>query len=291
MTDTSIHQSRTPKVVAVTGGTSGIGLAIAKRHLAAGDSVVIGDIRTDASVEELGIDPARSRVLHTDVTKERDVEALVAAAIETFGRLDVMVNNAGGGGVGGAPVDWNCDQLADTDGVLFNSVVFGIKHAARVMVPRGAGSILSIASIAGVSTHINSGLIYSALKAAVVQLTKVSALDLGAKGVRVNCICPGYIATPWFGRGLGLSGKELAKAVDVAKEAFVDLQPIRRAGLPEDIGNAAFWLASDEASFITGHALVVDGGASVGDDWSPEKGRGVLMRRALGAVITGERKQ
>jgi len=284
MTQTrNAEPSRIQKTIAVTGGASGIGLAIAQRHLAAGDNVVIGDIRADMSPEALGLDPARSRVLRTDVTREHDVEALVAAAVEDFGGLDVMVNNAGGGGVGGAPVDWNCDQLADTDGVLFNSVVFGIKHAARVMVPRGSGSILSIASIAGISTHINSGLIYSALKAAVVQLTKVSSLDLGAKGVRVNCICPGYIATPWFGRGLGLQGEDLAEAVEVAKEAFVDLQPIRRAGLPEDIANAAFWLSSDEASFITGHALVVDGGASVGDDWSPEKGRGGLMRRALGA--------
>lgn len=271
------------KVVAVTGATSGIGLAIAQRHLAAGDCVVIGDIRVDVSPEDLGLDPARCKVVRTDVTREQDVEALVTTAVESFGRLDVMVNNAGGGGVGGGPVDWNGDQLPATNGVLFNGVVFGIKHAARVMVPRGSGSIISTASIAGISTHINSGLIYSALKAAVVQLTKVSALDLGAKGVRVNCICPGYIATPWFGRGLGLAGDDLRKAVDVASEAFVDLQPIRRAGRPEDVANAAFWLSSDEASFITGHALVVDGGASVGGDWDPSQGRGGVMRRALGA--------
>lgn len=275
--------SSASKVVAITGATSGIGLAIARRHLAAGDSVVIGDIRVDASLEDLGLDPARCKVVRTDVTREADVEALVATAVDSFGRLDVMVNNAGGGGVGGGPVDWNCDELPGTDGVLFNSVVYGIKHAARVMVPSGSGSIISTSSIAGVSTHINSGLIYSALKAAVVQLTKVSSLDLARKGVRVNCICPGYIATPWFGRGLGLTGEKLQEAVDAAEEAFVDLQPLRRAGRPEDIANAAYWLSSDEANFVTGHALVVDGGASVGDDWSPEKGRGGVMRRALSA--------
>lgn len=278
-----MNRTQQTKVVAVTGGISGIGLAIARRHLAAGDSVVIGDVRAAMSAADLGLDPARCRVIRTDVTVEADVEALVAAAVDGFGRLDVMVNNAGGGGVGGAPVDWNCEQLPGTNGVLFNSVVFGIKHAARVMVPRGSGSIVSIASIAGISSHINSGLIYSALKAAVVQLTRVSALDLGAKGVRVNCICPGYIATPWFGRGMGLKGDDLDKAVEVANEAFVDLQPLKRAGQPQDIGNAAYWLSSDEASFVTGHALVVDGGASVGDDWSPEKGRGGVMRRALDA--------
>ncbi len=131
--------ARIQKTVAVTGGASGIGLAIAQRHLAAGDNVVIGDISPDMSPEALGLDPARCRVLRTDVTREQDVEALVAAAVETFGQLDVMVNNAGGSGVGGAPVDWNGEQLPGANGVLFNSVVFGIKHAARVMVPRGSG--------------------------------------------------------------------------------------------------------------------------------------------------------
>lgn len=271
------------KVVAITGATSGIGLAIAKRHLAEGDCVVIGDIRADTTAEALELDPARCKVMRTDVTREKDVEALIAAAVETFGHLDVMVNNAGGGGVGGGPVDWNCDELPDTNGVLFNSVIFGIKHAARVMVPRGKGSIISTASIAGISTHINSGLIYSALKAAVVQITKVSALDLGAKGVRVNCICPGYIATPWFGRGIGVGNEHMDEAVQAARDAFIDLQPIRRAGQPEDIAAAAYWLSSNEASFVTGHALVVDGGASVGGDWDPESSRGGAVRRALKA--------
>lgn len=271
------------KTVAITGATSGIGLAIAQRHLREGDRVVIGDIRADMTAESLGLNPAHCRIMRVDVTKESDVEALVAAAVDTFGHLDVMVNNAGGGGVGGGPVEWNCDELPGTNGVLFNSVIYGIKHAARVMVPQGKGSIISTASIAGISTHINSGLVYSALKAAVVQITKVSALDLGAKGVRVNCICPGYIATPWFGRGIGVAPENLDDAVRAAEEAFVDLQPIRRAGKPEDIAAAAYWLSSEEASFVTGHALVVDGGASVGGDWDPESSRGGVVRRALAA--------
>lgn len=270
------------RVVAITGGTSGIGLAIALRHLSQGDRVVVGSIDADTtSVEALGLVPARSRLLRTDVAQESDVAALVAAAIESFGRLDVMVNNAGIGDGNPSVVDFDAERVSRTTGVLFNGVVFGIKHAARAMVPRGSGSIINIASIAGVSTHINSGHIYSAAKAAVVHLTKTAALELGARGVRVNCICPGYIATPLFGRGMGLAGAELSASVEAASVAFVDLQPLRRAGRPEDIAAAAVWLSSQDASFITGHALVVDGGASVGGDWDPAKGRGRAVRRAL----------
>ncbi len=271
-------------MVAVTGGTSGIGLAIALRHLAQGDSVVIGSIDADTtSIEALGLIPARSRLLRTDVARESDVAALVVAAVESFGRLDVMVNNAGVGDGNPSVLDFDAERLTHSIGVLFYGVVFGIKHAARAMAPRGAGSIVNIASIAGISTHINSGHIYSAAKAAVVHLTKTSALELASRDVRVNCICPGYIATPHFGRGMGLAGAELSASVEAARAAFVDLQPLRRAGRPEDIAAAATWLSSQDASFITGHALVVDGGASVGGDWDPAKGRGRAVRRALEA--------
>ncbi|CAH1650201.1 SDR family NAD(P)-dependent oxidoreductase [Chelatococcus asaccharovorans] len=270
------------RVVAITGGTSGIGLAIARRHVAQGDRVVIGSIDADTtSIEALGLLPALSRLMRTDVAQESDVAALVAAAVESFGRLDVMVNNAGIGDGSRSVVDFDAERLLRTNGVLFNGVVFGIKHAARAMLPQGSGSIINIASIAGISTHINSGHLYSAAKAAVVHLTKTSALELGRHGVRVNCICPGYIATPLFGRGMGLAGAELSASVEAASAAFVDLQPLKRAGRPEDIAAAAAWLSSPDASFVTGHALVVDGGASVGGDWDPANGRGRVVRQAL----------
>jgi NAD(P)-dependent dehydrogenase (short-subunit alcohol dehydrogenase family) len=278
------HDLSDGQVVAITGGTSGIGLAIALRHLAQGDSVVIGSIDADTtSIEALGLVPERSRLMRTDVSQESDVAMLVAAGVESFGRLDVMVNNAGIGDGSPSVIDFEADRMSRSMAVLFNGVVFGMKHAARAMVRQGSGSIVNIASIAGISTHINSGHIYSAAKAAVVHLTKTSALELGSRGVRVNCICPGYIATPLFGRGMGLAGAELSASVEAASAAFVDLQPLKRAGRPEDIAAAAAWLSSQDASFVTGHALVVDGGASVGGDWDSSKGRGRAVRRELAA--------
>lgn len=272
------------RVVAVTGGTSGIGLAIALRHLADGDKVVIGSLDADTvSASDLGVDPSRCVLVRTDVSKEADVEALIASAVRAFGQLDVMVNNAGIGDGNLKVADFDDARLQHVMGVLFDGVVFGMKHAARSMSPRGSGSIVNIASIAGISTHINSGHIYSAAKAAVVHLTKTSALELAAQGIRVNCICPGFIATTLFGHNMGLKGKELRASVEAATEAFADLQPIRRAGQPEDIAAAAAWLSSADASFVTGHALVVDGGASVGGTWDPTKGRGRLVREALAA--------
>ncbi len=272
------------RVVAVTGGTSGIGLAIAQRHLADGDRVVIGSLDGDTvSAGDLGIDPARSVLVRTDVSKEADVEELVATAVRAFGQLDVMVNNAGIGDGNPSVTEFDAERLQRTMGVLFNGVAFGIRYASRSMLPRGSGSIVNIASIAGISTHINSGHIYSAAKAAVVHLTKVSALEVAAKGIRVNCICPGFIATTLFGHNMGLKGKELRASVEAATEAFADLQPIRRAGQPEDIAAAAAWLSSSEASFVTGHALVVDGGASVGGSWDPTQGRGRRIREILAA--------
>lgn len=272
------------QVVAITGGTSGIGLAIALRHLAQGDSVAIGSIDADSTtIEALGLTPERSLLCRTDVSQEHDVATLVAKAIERFGRLDVMVNNAGIGDGSPSVTDFDAERLSQVTAVLFNGVVFGTKHAARAMVPRRSGSIVNIASIAGIATHINSGHIYSAAKAAVVHLTKTSALELGREGVRVNCICPGYIATPLFGRGMGLAGAALKASVEAAGDAFVDLQPLRRAGRPEDIAAAAVWLSSQDASFVTGHALVVDGGASVGGDWDRAKGRGRAVRKAMEA--------
>ena len=205
--------------------------------------------------------------LHADVSLEDDVERAVRRATETFGRLDVMFNNAGIAGAVGSIEEVTVLAFDETIGVLLKGVFLGIKHAATVMKDRGGGSIINTASVAGIRTGYGNH-IYSAAKAGVIQLTRSTAMELGESGVRVNCICPGFIATPMIGRARGLSVEEADEKLDIVKDAFEGAQPIRRTGLPEDIAKAALWLASDDSGFVNGHTLVVDGGVTGGRMWS-----------------------
>lgn len=255
------------KVAVVTGGASGIGEGTVRKFVASGARVVVADIqdaRGQKLAEELG--PGVS-YYHTDVSQEEEVRAAVGHAVNKWGRLDVMFNNAGFGGVSGSILETDMDAYDTTMAALLRGVVLGMKHAGRVMVEQGSGSIISTASVAGVGIGFGPH-IYSAAKAAVIHLTRSVANELGEQGVRVNAICPGGIATPIFGKAMGLSAEQAEFTVDLMKVRLAEGQPIRRAGLPEDIANAAAWLASDEASFVTGHALVVDGGITTGRLWS-----------------------
>jgi NAD(P)-dependent dehydrogenase (short-subunit alcohol dehydrogenase family) len=222
------------KVAIVTGAASGIGEAIARRLVADGAQVIVGDVqdaRGQALMTELG-DAASYR--HCDVAREPDVRALVSHAAERFGRLDVLVNNAGIPGPGGPIQDVDADAFDVAIGVLLRSVFLGIKHAAPLMKRQGSGSIVSTASVAGMRTGFGPH-VYSAAKAAVIHLTHSVAMELGESGVRVNCICPGGIATPIFGKGYGLTTEAADRSVPLMKQALSQLQPLQRAGLPEDI--------------------------------------------------------
>jgi NAD(P)-dependent dehydrogenase (short-subunit alcohol dehydrogenase family) len=202
-----------------------------------------------------------------DVSNESDIAAAVDLAVHRFGRLDCMVNNAGSAGVLG-PVDQTpTRELDDTISVLFRSVVIGIKHAARVMRGQRSGTIINTASIAGFFTGYAPH-IYSACKAAVIQLTRSTATELGELGIRVNCICPGPVATPIFGSAFGLPKEQAEDLGHKLKAVFETIQPIRRSGETTDVAQAALWLASDESAYINGHAMVVDGGLSLGQSWS-----------------------
>ncbi len=255
------------KVAVITGGASGIGKATARLFIEQGARVVIADIEDDRGkslAEELG---ANAIYLHTDVSQEPDVKAAIDLASEKFGRLDCMFNNAGIGGVLGPIEETPVEGFDMTIGVHLRGVFLGMKHAAPVMKRQGCGSIISTASVAGLRTGFAPHT-YSAAKAAIIHLTRSVAMELGESGVRVNCICPGGIATPIFGRTFGLPLESAEEMAESLKTSFTNLQPIKRAGLPEDIAQAALWLASDDSSFVNGHALVVDGGVIGGRLWA-----------------------
>ena len=255
------------KVTVVTGGASGIGEGTVRLFASEGARVVIADVqdaRGQKLAEELG--PTTS-YYHTDVSQEEEVRASIAHAVNKWGRLDCMYNNAGFGGVSGPIESLDMDAYDLTMSVLLRGVFLGMKHAAPVMKAQGSGSIISTSSVAGVGIGFGPH-VYSAAKAAIIHLTKSVANELGESGVRVNCICPGGIATPIFGKGMGLSAEQADLTIDLMKVRLAEGQPLKRSGLPSDIAEAALWLASDASSFVTGHALVVDGGITTGRLWS-----------------------
>jgi NAD(P)-dependent dehydrogenase (short-subunit alcohol dehydrogenase family) len=269
------------KVAVITGGASGIGAAAVRLFVEEGCRVVIVDVQDDKGARlavELG---KSSAYLHADVSRESDVSGAVAHALSRFGRLDCLYNNAGLGGVSGPIAEIPVDGYDQTMGVLLRGVFLGMKHAAPIMTQQGGGSIISTASVAGLQAGYGPH-IYSAAKAAVVHLTRSVAMELGESGVRVNCICPGGIATPIFGAALGVSGAEADRVAETMKVVLMSLQPIQRAGLPEDIARAALWLASDDSSFVNGHALIVDGGLIGGRMWSVVQEQRQQLRAALG---------
>jgi NAD(P)-dependent dehydrogenase (short-subunit alcohol dehydrogenase family) len=262
------------KVAIITGGSSGIGRATVEKFVDEGARVLIADIqeeKAEALAETLGDAAAAMSV---DVCSEDDVRAMIERAQAEFGRLDCLFNNAGFGGVSGDIEETDMGEpYARTVDAMLKGVVMGMKHAAPVMKAQGSGVILSTASVAGIGAGYGPH-VYSAVKAAVVNLTRSVAQELGMANIRVNAICPGGIATPIFSGQLALGGNvDYAEAV---KPILEKIQPIPRNGEPKDIANAACFLASDEASFINGHALVVDGGLTAGSWTHPEFGAGLL---------------
>jgi NAD(P)-dependent dehydrogenase (short-subunit alcohol dehydrogenase family) len=269
------------KVAVITGGASGIGDATVRLFVEEGCRVAIADVQDDRGArlaEELG---KSACYLHADVSQEAHVSGAIADAVSRFGRLDCLFNNAGAGGVAGPIEEIPADGFDRTMGVLLRGVFLGMKHAAPIMKRQGGGSIISTASVAGLQAGYGPH-VYSAAKAAVVHLTRSVAMELGESGVRVNCICPGGIATPIFGSALGLAGPEADRVAELMKTLLATRQPIQRAGLPEDIARAALWLASEESSFVNGHALIVDGGLSGGRMWSVVQEQRQQLRAALG---------
>ena len=248
------------KVAIITGAGSGMGAETARLFAAEGARVLVTDMHDErgaAVAAELGDAGAFLRV---DVSNEQHVAAAVAEATDRWGSLDIMFNNAGFGGARG-PVEGISESDFDiTFDVLLKGVFFGMKHAAPVMKAQGSGSIISTASVAGLLAG-ESPHLYTTAKAAVIHLTTSVALELGQQGVRVNAICPGVVATPLA------HGRLDEPRQQRFKDRFGKHQPIGRVGVPNDIAQAALFLASDDSTWITGTSMVVDGGARAGRPW------------------------
>jgi len=232
-----------------------MGRATVHRFLHEGARVVVADYNAEtgaalmAELEGQGYEESVS-FLRTDVAVEDDVEAMLNHAVDCFGSLDILFNNAGVGGAIGPLTETSTEDWDYTFDVLAKGVFLGIKHAARIM--RGAGhggSIINTASIAGLSGD-GGPLVYSAAKAAVINLTQSAAVELAPDLIRVNAICPGFIATPLA------EGRD----PDRTRKAFEKAQPWPEHGTGDHIAGAALFLASDDALFVTGEKLVVDGG-------------------------------
>uniref|UniRef100_A0A0D9W4J5 Momilactone A synthase n=1 Tax=Leersia perrieri TaxID=77586 RepID=A0A0D9W4J5_9ORYZ len=248
------------KVAVITGGASGIGECTARLFVTHGARVVVADIQDDAGARlcaELGEENAS--YVHCDVTVEDDVAAAVDHAVARFGALDVMFNNAG---IGGAP----CHSVLESTKANFERVLavnltgpfLGTKHAARLMVGRGGGCIIATSSLAAVVVGAASHA-YTCAKRGLIALTENAATELGRHGIRVNCVSPAAAATPLATGYVGMEGE----AFEAAMEAVANLKGVRLR--VEDIAAAVLFLASDDARYVSGHNLIIDGGFSVGN--------------------------
>jgi NAD(P)-dependent dehydrogenase (short-subunit alcohol dehydrogenase family) len=271
------------KVAVITGATSGIGKSTAERFVRAGASVVLAGRRADLGrsiAQSLG---AAAIFVQADVEHEDQIKSIFERAVQAFGRLDILFNNAGGPAPLGEITKVSTEDFETAVRVLFRSVFFGIKHAAPILCAQKSGSIISNASVAAHVGGYSSSHIYSALKAAVVHLSQSVALELAESGVRVNTVSPGAIATGIFGRGAGLSAARADDTAQLVAKKLRHAQPIARAGLPDDVASAVLFLASDEASFITGRDLVIDGGLIAGRRFKDAQAGAELWRTAFAA--------
>lgn len=252
------------KVAAITGAASGFGAAATKRFIEEGAKVVMGDIQ-DERGEALAKEYGDSAVfVHCDVTNEDEVAHMVDTAVEKFGQLDIMYNNAGIVGAVGPIATTPADEWKRTIDIHINGVFYGCKHAARVMTPRGTGSIISMSSTAGIMGGLGPHA-YAAAKHAIVGITKNVAAELAQFGIRANCISPAGMATSMVA---GLQGDP--DDIEGTKARLAATSPLKgRAGTAEDVANAVLWLASDESGYTTGHTLTTDAGYTTGSSNPP----------------------
>ncbi len=238
------------KVAVVTGAASGIGEASARLFAAEGAMVVVADVSGHEQAVAADIRDAGGEAVavRCDVALDADVKAMIGTAVSTYGRLDVLFNNAGFGGRAPHPVHESSDDFFDLQvNVHLKGVFLGLRHGVPAMLVGGGGSIINTASAAGL-VGMKGMAVYSAVKGGVVMMTKTAALDYAEAGIRVNCICPGIVFT------------SLSRARGFTEDTPRPEQPVGRYGRTEELAAAALFLASDDSSFVTGIAMPVDGG-------------------------------
>jgi NAD(P)-dependent dehydrogenase (short-subunit alcohol dehydrogenase family) len=247
------------KVAVITGAASGIGLATAVRFAGEGAAVVLGDLNLEggeSAVRQCKEHGGRAVFQKCNVQAESEIKSLIDRAVSEYDKLDIIFNNAGVGGAVGTIEETTVENWDMTQAILLRAVFIGMKHAVPEMKKAGGGSIISTASVAGLRGGSGPHS-YSAAKAAVINLTRSVALEVGEHKIRVNCICPGGINTP-------LLSNRIPGGQPTTEMVLSQIQAIKRAGHPDDIASMALFLASDEWQWITGTAMVVDGGLTAG---------------------------
>jgi NAD(P)-dependent dehydrogenase (short-subunit alcohol dehydrogenase family) len=271
------------KVAVITGGTSGIGRACAEAFTREGARVVVAGRRRQAGetlAKSLG---SGALFIATDVTRASDIEGLVEKTLERFGAIDCVISNAGSTSKTGPIADTDAQAFDNDFAVHVRAPFLAMKYAVPSMAKRGSGSFINMSSISGNRAGFNV-FGYEVAKAALAHLTRCAALELGEKGIRVNCISPGPTRTGIFAKAGGVADDAADQTMDAAEQAFANLLPAVQA-MPgiihaEDIASAAVLLASDEARYVNGHDLVVDGGITAGRP-------AVAMRAAWQALADG----
>jgi NAD(P)-dependent dehydrogenase (short-subunit alcohol dehydrogenase family) len=242
------------KTAIVTGGASGIGKATVKLFADEGASVVVADwdeAQGNAVADEIAASGGKATFKKVDVSSPSDVEAMIATAVDTYGTLDVLFNNAGVEGEQAPTADCTLENWDRVIGINLKGVFLGMKYGIPAMLKSGGGSVINTASVAGLVGFAASPA-YCASKGGIIQLTKTAALEYATQGVRVNVICPGVIDTPMVERATSTS--------DAVREAIQSMEPVGRFGTADEIARMALFLASDDSGFCTGAPFIVDGG-------------------------------
>ena len=268
----------TGKVAVITGAASGIGASGVEVFVEAGAQVVAADLQDDkgaALVARFGEDKVAYQ--HCDVTDMKALEALMQSAVDTFGGLDILWNNAGSGGTSSSVEELDLDGYSFTMDLLLKSVFAGTHFAVPHMKARGGGSVINTSSISAVCAGY-APITYSVAKKAVAHFSKLAAAELSKHQIRGTAILPGFIATSIFGASLGLPREQADQMAEMVAQAGGAMQPVGRTGKGEDIANMAAFLSSDAAGFVTGGEFVVDGGITVGPphSWNEQLGGPIL---------------